>query len=91
MFCSSCGSALAEKAVIRPKCGCPTENYMKPQEVSGGAIAASYIAGAIIPLIGWVMAIYLLVKCKVGHAIGVAAVSIFMAFFWYGFFGALVK
>ena len=87
MYCSSCGNQLSDQAVVCPKCGAATPNFSKKEEgdgVSSGAIAAFYIVGAIIPIIGWVGAVYLLVKGKVGHAIGVAALSIFMPFFWIG-------
>jgi phage FluMu protein Com len=89
MYCTSCGSAIAEKAVICPHCGCPTENYNGSAEVSRSVIVASYIGGAIIPLIGFGMVIYLLVKRSVVHAIGVAIVSIFMMYFWQGFWVGL--
>ena len=85
MFCSSCGSSLAEKAVICPKCGSPTENFKKSDEVSDRTITASYIGGAILPLIGVIMGLYLLIKGKVAHAIGIIVLSIFMGWFWYGF------
>jgi len=50
--------------------------------ISVGAIAASYIVGAIVPVIGWAMAIYLLVKGRIAHAMGVAVLAIFMAYVW---------
>lgn len=32
MFCSKCGNEINDEAVICPNCGCPTQNYNKPQE-----------------------------------------------------------
>lgn len=31
MFCSKCGNQINDKAVICPKCGCPTQNYKETQ------------------------------------------------------------
>jgi len=90
MYCSSCASELSDQTVICPNCGAPTSKYVatdtKPAGVAvrSGAIRASYIVGAIVPVVGWVMAIYLLVKGRSGHAIGVGVLSIFMASFWWG-------
>ena len=78
MYCSSCGNQLSDQAVICPKCGVATANFSKikdKDDVSTGTIVAFYIA-AIIPIIGFIGAIYLFKKGKVTHAIVVAALSI---------------
>ena len=89
MYCSSCGQPVAENAIICTQCGCPTAKYhAEPEPVSAaaadGPVVASYVVGAFIPLIGWIMAIYWLVKGRVGHALGVGTLSLLMFFFWLG-------
>ena len=83
MYCFSCGKQLSNKAVVCPQCGCALRN------ISTGAIAAFYIGGAIVPLIGWAGAIYLLVKGKVIHAVIVTLLTLFMLYFWIAFFAAM--
>jgi len=95
MFCAACGTQLSDAAVVCPKCGVPTPKFKQAlaastdqpkaitNTISVGVLVASYVVGGLIPVIGWGMAIYLLVKGRVGHAIGVAAVSIVIALFWY--------
>jgi TPR repeat protein len=51
-------------------------------EVSTGAIAVFYVAGAILPLIGYGGAIYLRVKARVRNSIGVALLSTLSCFAW---------
>lgn len=83
MYCSSCSAELVNEAVICPKCGSPTPNFKKNETaITDNIIIASYIGGAIIPIIGWIMAVYLLVKGRAGHAMGVGALSILMAVVW---------
>lgn len=90
MYCSSCGTELVSEAVICPKCGSPTPKFKQNNsDITTNIIVASYIVGGLIPVIGWIMAIYLLVKGKIGHAIGVGALSICMAFIWIGLSGNL--
>lgn len=33
MFCSKCGNEIHDEAVVCPKCGCPTENYNKTNNI----------------------------------------------------------
>jgi hypothetical protein len=42
-----------------------------------------------MPILGLPLCIYCLMKGKVLHFIGIAVVSVFMFFFWMGFFSAL--
>jgi DNA-directed RNA polymerase subunit M/transcription elongation factor TFIIS len=56
----------------------------KSIEVPHDVIRLAYIVGAIIPVIGWIMAIYLLVKNKARHAMGVGAISILTSCGWVG-------
>jgi len=90
-FCPQCGTSLAAGGRYCPECGASViasadtataRARSEPGDVSVGAIAASYIVGAIVPVIGWAMAIYLLVKGRVAHAMAVAVLAIFMAYFW---------
>ncbi len=58
MFCSTCGCQLAEKAVVCPKCGCPTHNYEKPHVVSGSTAGRKSSSNN---LISWLLVIGALV------------------------------
>lgn len=88
MFCSNCGNEISENAVACPSCGEPTKNQLKTDSenktVGGKTIFISYLVALIVPIIGVVVAIYLLFRHRVGHAIGVAVVSFVFMGFWYG-------
>jgi hypothetical protein len=91
MYCSECGVELMERAIMCPSCGCPTRNHKETSgpggEVGAPAIAALYIVGFFIPIVGWIGAIYLLGKGHLGNASGVGALSLFAFFFWLAAFG----
>ena len=59
MFCSKCGEEINDQAVICPKCGCATKNYISneinvpPVEKNGIAIAG-FVCSFFIPLLGWI-------------------------------------
>lgn len=87
MFCSNCGKEVSDSAAACPSCGEPTKNQLKvdseKKTIGGKTIVFSYIVAVVIPIVGIVVAIYLLIRHSVGHAIGVAAVSITFMAFWY--------
>jgi uncharacterized OB-fold protein len=92
MYCSSCGAQIVTEAVICPKCGCATPNFKKESgKVTDYDLVASYVLGALIPLVGIIMGIFLLAKGKSAHAIGVILVSIGMFLFWWIFCLAVLK
>ena len=84
MFCKNCGKEVAATAVVCLGCGSAVAGSAH-QEVSTGAIAGSYIAAFVIPLVGLIMGVYLLIKAKIGHGIGVLMLSVFSIYFWIGF------
>ena len=88
MFCSTCGNAVHENAVICPKCGCPLKETPKAPEVSSGVITAGYVCAVLLPLVGFIIGIVLLAKGKAGHGIGAIVLSIFCFFFWIGVMSA---
>ena len=65
----------------------PTGSKTKKNNVNTDAIKALYIIGSFFPIVGWIGAFYLLIKGEEMHALGVGALSLFMFFFWIGFFG----
>jgi hypothetical protein len=85
-YCPSCGRPLALSAVLCPACGAALQ---KDSSVSGGTITTAYVLALLFPVLGLAMAVYLLVKGRVGHAIGVAVLSLCMIPFWVGFIEAL--
>ena len=51
MFCKNCGQEIDDKAVICPKCGVPTGNYMNDDEPSAGFGVLSFF----FPLVGLIL------------------------------------
>ncbi|GAB4383599.1 MAG: hypothetical protein Kow0022_03890 [Phycisphaerales bacterium] len=86
MYCTDCGTQLLDRAVICPSCGCPTQNYKSHTgqdfELTPGRIAACYAVGFLFPLGGFIASIYLFVKGRVEHGIGILLLSVFSMFFW---------
>jgi len=88
MFCATCGAEIQDAAVICPKCGVPTPNFKQPEapkadqakpavaQIGTGTIVLSYILALLMPILGVIAAIYLFVKGKTGHGLGVLGVSI---------------
>ena len=89
MFCKQCGSEIPDNAVVCVKCGVGTDNFEKKSEVSNGVLTAGYVLAALMPLIGGIIGIYVMVKGKAGHGIGMLVLALFMFFFWIGFMEAL--
>ena len=91
MFCPHCGSELQfQEAEICPKCGVRIKDAPKKDtEIDTKTIIISYVVAAIIPLIGFVLSIYFLIKGKILHFIGLLVVSFLFMFFWWGFLSAL--
>jgi predicted RNA-binding Zn-ribbon protein involved in translation (DUF1610 family) len=84
-YCSTCGAQIREEAVVCPKCGCATErgkSQTSASTVSDGIVMASYLVGFLFPILGFVMAIYLMVKNRPGSGIGVAVVSLLSTAIW---------
>jgi hypothetical protein len=52
------------------------------------AIVLGYVMAVVIPIIGVILSFYLLAKGRIGHFVGVLALSIFMTYFWFGFWSA---
>lgn len=95
MFCKKCGAEICNEAVVCVKCGVPTgvaavtaEDAKKEASIKT-KITCGWIGAFVIPIIGLICGLLLLTKGKAGHGIGQIAVSIFMMFFWYGFFQGL--
>lgn len=82
MFCNACGTEISENAVACPSCGEPTAKAKKP--ISKGALVASYVLAAGLPIIGWIMGVYLLIKGRIGHALAVIVIGITFFFVWAG-------
>ena len=61
-FCASCGSQLAQKAAICPKCGVPTEiqGSHTANQISNNAIAAGYLG--LFSVIGLIAPIAIIVS-----------------------------
>ena len=91
MFCSACGEKIADKAVICPKCGVATGNNPEPSDVTRRTIIGAYVAAVVIPIVGFILGIYLLVKREVGHGIGALVLSVVMTMFWSGFLQGLSR
>jgi hypothetical protein len=53
------------------------------------AVTIGYVMAFLVPLIGAVLSVYLLVKGKVGHFALLLFLSLFMSYFWFGFFLSL--
>ena len=75
MFCSKCGTEIDDAAIICPKCGCATQNYVEKSNASNQATSLeaqkntmktlgtlSIVFSLLIPVVGLVFAIVLLVK-----------------------------
>jgi uncharacterized membrane protein YvbJ len=85
MFCSSCGEKILDQALICVKCGCATPNYQKPKEkfhISKGMLLLHYAVSIFMPFIGVIVAIVLLFKGRIGHAIALGIISVVMWIFW---------
>jgi len=95
MFCKACGKEILAEAVVCVGCGVATDKGKEPtvdakKEASiKSEIVCGWIGAFMMPIIGIIVGLILLTKGKVGHGVGQIAVSIFMSFFWYGFFSAL--
>lgn len=76
---------MSANAEACPACGEPTK---KKKSVGKGSLWASYILSVVMPVIGWVMAIYLLFKGRVGHALSVGTTGVFFAFVWLAAFSS---
>lgn len=86
MYCNACGKELSDNAEACPSCGEPTKK--KKRSIGRGTLIASYVLAAVLPVIGWIMGIYLLVKGRVGQALGVGATGIIFALVWVSVFGS---
>jgi hypothetical protein len=94
MYCSECGVELLERAVICPSCGCPTRNHRQSgdgHEITSGRIAAVYALAFLFPIGGFIGAVYLCVKGKIGHGVMVIILGLFAMGFWVGFFDSLAS
>jgi hypothetical protein len=89
MFCQGCGNQILAQAVICPKCGCATDKFKKDGTISNGVLWGTYLFSVFMPLIGFILGIYVLVKGKVVHGVAAMALSLFMWLFWVGFLSAL--
>ena len=101
--CKHCGSTLTGNAGARasvpasrpypPQAPAGSQQYTAPAkaEVGRGFLIGAYVAACLMPLIGFGMAVYLFVKGKAGHGFAVAGLSLFMVFFWIGFWPAFTE
>ncbi len=90
MFCSNCGEEINEKAIVCPKCGCATSNYVpkteepKVEEKNGMAIAG-FVCSFFVPILGWVFGGIGLARAKKRKgkhkALAIAAIVIASAMF----------
>lgn len=83
MFCSNCGSNISDNALSCTSCGEPVNKASKTP-INKNIFLFSYIASIFFPIIGYFLSIYFLIKNNVVHAVGIAVISIFSTFFWYG-------
>lgn len=93
MFCAQCGNELLAQALICPKCGCGTEKYNKrlttsEKPIGWGEVVSTCILGALIPIIGWMLALYYLFNQRLGYAIFIALISTYMYFYWFEVFSS---
>lgn len=84
MFCKECGSEISGNAVLCTKCGVLTN---KATEISQGLLIAGYALAFLMPLIGGIAGVYVMVKGKPEHGIGMLALALFSFFFWLGAIG----
>jgi len=63
----------------------------KEKDPLSGAIVAGYIMAFLFPIVGLILAIYLLFKGRVLHFIFLFCFSLFFGYFWYGFFIVLLS
>jgi len=80
-FCVACGAKLVLTAIVCPSCGSPVSGSGSDTKL----ITASYLFAAFIPIIGFVFAVILGVKGKIGHAVACGLVSLIAIPFWSGF------
>lgn len=91
MFCRACGSEIADDAVVCVRCGratgVPVPGMIQPpakDEGGGGTFIFAVIAALIIPIAGFVGAVVLLAKGKIGHGLAVGLLSLLSALMWLG-------
>lgn len=90
MYCKSCGAEINNEAIMCVKCGVPTGAAAKEgKDLTQGEKVGGWLGAFFFPIIGIIVGIVALTRGKVGQGIGMIAVSIFMCFFWAGFFQAL--
>lgn len=87
MFCRHCGKEVLTQCKTCPGCGCDPRGNKTASDSS--LIPWSYAAAVLMPLIGIILGIVLLVRLRVGHALGVLFISLFFWGFWLAFFEAL--
>jgi hypothetical protein len=87
---------LSSSQVGVPSRAAPPRPDLKPysqlperRTVSDRALIGAYAGALLMPIVGCVMAIYLLAKERLGHAFLVGAISLFMMTFWWGFWGGV--
>ena len=95
MFCKSCGKEILAEAVVCVGCGVATDKGKestvdtKKEASIKNEIICGWIGAVVMPIVGLIVGLILLTKGKVVHGIGQIVLSIFMSFFWYGFFSAM--
>ena len=89
MYCQTCGRELSHGTLICPSCSGTNKTGTADngkKEVGKSTVISAYVAALLLPIIGLVVALYLLIRHQVSHAIGVAATSVVFLSFWYTVF-----
>lgn len=98
MFCRNCGKELFDEAVVCMYCGVKTDNFEKamsdsaqtiePEVVQDNpvkkALIVGYITAVLIPLVGFILGIYVLFKNRVLHGVGIITISLLMFILYAG-------
>ena len=59
MFCEKCGEEINEQAIVCPKCGCATSNFIAQNRVNqdqdkNGIAIAGFVCAFFVPILGWI-------------------------------------